>query len=198
MADYDVETTVKAIPFSGKAEDWAFWSRRFLARAHVKGYKRILMGQESPMFGTVAEKERKLKSNNRAYSDLMLSCTDPVSFSAVDEALTGDLPDGDAYVAWKNLMVKFKPQTATAKAHLRLEYQRSKLVDATMDPAEWISKLERLRFRLESLGVIVDDDDFVVHILNNLPKEYDTVVEVLEPQMDSINVSALRERLRSK
>jgi len=39
-------TSIKVIPFSGKAVDWPVWSEKFLARARRKGYKKILLGKE--------------------------------------------------------------------------------------------------------------------------------------------------------
>ena len=39
-------TSIKVIPFSGKAVDWPVWSEKFLARARRKGYKNILLGKE--------------------------------------------------------------------------------------------------------------------------------------------------------
>ena len=52
-----------------------------------------------------ATKVGKIKSlvrgaNDTAYNDLLLSCSDEVSFGAVDEALTSKLPDGDAAKAY--------------------------------------------------------------------------------------------------
>ena len=39
-------TSIKVIPFSGKAVDWPVWSEKFLARTRRKGYKKILLGKE--------------------------------------------------------------------------------------------------------------------------------------------------------
>jgi hypothetical protein len=42
------ETTVsiRVIPFSGKFEDWPYWSVKLLTRARQKGYRDVLLGQE--------------------------------------------------------------------------------------------------------------------------------------------------------
>ena len=46
MSDEHGTTSIKVIPFSGKAVDWPVWSEKFLARARRKGYKKILLGEE--------------------------------------------------------------------------------------------------------------------------------------------------------
>ena len=38
------EKTIRVIPFSGKQEEWRMWSRKFLARAKIRGYKEVLLG----------------------------------------------------------------------------------------------------------------------------------------------------------
>jgi len=45
MSDDRGTTSIKVIPFSGKAVDWPVWSEKFLARARRKGYKKILLGK---------------------------------------------------------------------------------------------------------------------------------------------------------
>ena len=41
----EIERTVKLVPFSGKQEDWRKWSWKFLARAAIKKYEGILLGE---------------------------------------------------------------------------------------------------------------------------------------------------------
>lgn len=53
-----------------------------------------------------------------------------------------------------------------------------------MDPTVWITELELLRHRLRSLKGDIEEEDFVIHVLNNLPKEYDSLVENIEEDMD--------------
>ena len=50
------------------------------------------------------------------------------------------------------------------------------------DQDEWISNLEGFRIHMKVFGQkgSKTDDDFMIHILNNLPKEYDVVLDGLE------------------
>eukprot|EP00977_Amphora_coffeiformis_P029673 scaffold42243_cov168-Amphora_coffeaeformis.AAC.3 len=41
-------SAVKLKPFSGKDEDWVFWSPQFLAHAEAKHYRAIAEGEEVP------------------------------------------------------------------------------------------------------------------------------------------------------
>jgi len=45
MSEEKGASSIKVIPFSGKAVDWPVWSEKFLARARRKGYKKILIGK---------------------------------------------------------------------------------------------------------------------------------------------------------
>ena len=205
------EKAIRIIPFSGKESDWRMWSRKFLARARLREYKDILTGTEkAPAAGTVIDentdqgkKQKKNKiANEKAYNDLLLSCEDEVCFGAVDEAITTALPDGDANLAWKNLMARYESSTPATKIQLKKEFHESKLEDVTTDPDEWIADLERIRQRLKGLQAEIRDDDFMMHILNNLPIEYENMVETMEIEMENISnpltIKTIRDRLRSK
>ena len=48
------------------------------------------------------------------------------------------------------------------------------------DPYEWITELEYLRARLTTVGKMKDDEDVMIHILNNLPTKYENMIEILE------------------
>ena len=84
MSEDKGTTSIKVIPFSGKAIDWPVWSEKFLARARRKGYKKILLGKEvvpddEADLSTIADagerkrKEKLRELNEDAYEDLILS-----------------------------------------------------------------------------------------------------------------------------
>ena len=45
---------------------------------------------------------------------------------------------------------------------------------------KWITTLENLRVRLTDVGHKMEDVDFLLHIVVNLPASYDTVVEIVQ------------------
>jgi hypothetical protein len=137
------------------------------------------------------------------YSELLSAVFDDISFCIVDEAKTDILPDGDLHMAWKGLLDMFEPSTPSSRLALKKQFQNSQLTSASLDPDIWITELELLRKRLKALKVTIDDEDFVMQIINNLPMEYDSLVEAIEEDMnkeltDQITVKRVRERLRAR
>ena len=57
---------------------------------------------------------------------------------------------------------------------------------AQVDPEEWISKLEGLRTDIKEINssLAMSDYDFMVKILNNLPSEYDVILDGLENRLN--------------
>ena len=203
MAEDNDTKAIRIIQFSGEQGDWRMWSRKFLARAKIKGYKNVMIGKQVlPVEGSesdgLTEAERKIVAlNEAAYNDLLLSCKDEVSFGAVDEAITDKYPDGDSQVAWMNLLAKYEPRTSASKVELKKKFADSKLEEG-QDPDAWITELERTRQLLKDIGYTMDDEDFMIHILNNLTRDYESTVERLETQVDKISVTDLRSEIRQK
>ena len=203
----EVEKTVKIVPFTSKSL-WSIWSKQFLARAHIRGYRGILQGTTKVI--TKATKKGDLdvsvlrKLNQDAYNDLLLSFSDLVNFNLVDKACTNDLPDGDARQAWENLLNKHEPSSAATKVNLKMELSQSKMTDIKNDPDEWVTGLELLRIKLSKLKVKISDEDLIIHIINNLPDAYEAVCDQIENEMNDenrvfeVSLDMVKDRLRSK
>ena len=67
------------------------------------------------------------------------------------------------------------------------------LGDATKYPGDWISLIEGTITKTESIDatMAISDKDFLLHILNNLPREYDVVLDALEIRLGEIGDKAL-------
>ena len=185
--------SIRILPFSGKTEDWNRWSKTFLATATAKGYRQVL----KPSDPTI---KADSDLNIQVYNDLILSCQEEITFGIVDESISADFPDGDARLAWKNLQEKFEPNTGAAKVQLKQEFHQLKLGSVENDPDVWLTQLELKRRRLKNLGATIEDDDLILHILNCLPKEYETVVELCEDDLSrgNINLVTVKERIRAR
>ena len=101
---------IRIIAFSGKQEDWQKWKRQFTAVATGRGYKAILYGNEVPLAEDVvldpaADMDwiQIRNSNTQAYGDLVLACTDDVSFEIIDGSTTDELPSGDVALVFRIL-----------------------------------------------------------------------------------------------
>ena len=168
--------TIRVITFTSKDEDWNQWSKTFLAMQTAKGLREVL----KPKNPSIAQSE---EDNVKVYSNLMLACQDDVIFGIVEEAGSKNFPDGDARMAWKMLSEKFEPSSGALKDQLKLEFQQSKLNNVTEDPDPWMNRLELMRIRLVALKVSMNDEDIILHILNNLPKEYATTIKLCEEEL---------------
>ncbi len=122
------QITIRILRFSGKGSEW---SRKFIATAVAKGYKETLEPSDPH---TVADSDK----NEKDYNDLMLSINDKTTFGIVDEAKSGDHPEGDARLAWKELKSKFEPTTGFSEVILKRDFNACFLSNRE-DPDAWIN-----------------------------------------------------------
>ena len=88
---------------------------------------------------------------------------------------------------------KYQPERAPNRVELKQEFANSKLKCVNQDPDEWITKLEVLQADLARMKLPIMDKDLFIHILNNLPKEYDMEVKLLENKLsDTVNPLTLQ------
>jgi len=95
-------------------------------------------------------------------------------------------------------MDKFAPKKAPKKLELKMEFNKCVLKNASQDPDEWITNLESIKSRLEDMSSIISDEDFLIHILNNLPKEYEVQQSKLEDHFDNTSDPLTVEDVRSE
>ena len=169
----------------------------------------VQMPEEPKLEETEAERTaREVKvdafkiANSTGYVELLMAISDEICFGIVDEAKTDKLPGGDLDKAWKGLTDLFEPSTNATKVMLKKQFHGHKLSDAGRDPDAWITELELLRQRMKKMKIEISDEDLVIHILNNLPKEYDTLVEAIEEDLnkartEEVTVKQVRERVRA-
>jgi len=134
---------------------------------------------------TVPAEKAKIESNELAFEELVLSIdtSQPKGrgpFQTICSCRTMDYKNRNAADAWKSLSSKYAPKIAPMKLELKLEFQWMKLQDASEDPDVWISQLEDLCTRLKDMNTPISDDDFYIHILNNLLAKYKVQVSKLE------------------
>jgi len=167
--------------FSGKRKDWDTWSEKFLARAKNKGYKSLLIAASDPGIPlstattmTMAEEDIAEK-NDVGYGKLILAMDTEksggkVAFNIVKATKTTQYADGNIWEAWRRLKKKYETQTAPTLAKLHKMFYKVKL-KKNVDPDVFITYLEDLRIRMESMGSAVTDKQFMLHVLSNLNKD---------------------------
>ena len=76
----------------------------------------------------IQKKELKARiSNDRVYSALTLTCSEPKSFRIINNAKTVELPSGSASLAWARLKSRFEPQMGATLTQFKREFTQSKL-----------------------------------------------------------------------
>ena len=216
--------SIRVIEFSGRTTDWEGWSEKFLARAKRKGYKKLLVGKETvPKVSAYADAEGKDDAtskkivklgdaNEEAFEDVILSINHTtkqgkVAFSLVKNCKTSDYPEGNCKLAWDRLVAKYAPKTAPSLLKLKKQFANNRLGDAEMHPDEWITELESLRNDMDkiSLSAKMTDQDFMIHVLNNLPVEYDVVLDGMESRLmlpdgdaNKLTIEDVRDKLNNR
>ena len=89
---------------------------------------------------------------------------------------------GNCKIAWHRLVSKYAPHTASSLLKLRSEFHNSKLESMEKNTEKWISNLEGLGIQMNEFGLkgIISDENFMICVLNNLPKEYDVILDRFE------------------
>ncbi len=80
-------------------------------------------------------------------------------------------------------------------------FANSNFYPAGKDPDVWITSLQALRERIDEIGLVTRISDMVlmIHVLNNLPEEYDVLMDSLENRLvltgeDILALESLREK----
>ena len=86
------------------------------------------------------------------------------------------------------------------KVKLKSEFQKMKLVDPDEDPDPWMSKMELIKKRLQIMKSNICEEDLMLQILNNLPKEYETVIDLCEEELTkgALTLATLKTRIQTR
>ena len=217
------QKSIKVIEFTGKDKDWKIWSRKFLAQANRKGYKKLLSGataiptesEYTAAAGGSTDAEKltvKLwQLNELAFEEILLSINGQtkqgkIAFNLVDNCTTAEQPEGNCKIAWERLVHKYAPKTAPSYIQLKKDFANSKLASVDTDPDEWMTDLECLRSEMNKVTIPGKTDmsevDLIIHILSNLPEEYEVAVSELEEKLKNtyrpLSMETVREKLNSR
>ena len=215
--------SIRVIEFTGKTSDWEGWSEKFKARAKRKGYKQLLLGKkkvptqdeaELAALGSTSEDKATAKLaelNEEAFEDIILSINHTskqgkIAFSLVKNCKTTEYPEGNCKLAWDRLVAKYAPKTAPSLLKLKKQFANSSL-HRDVHPDEWITELESLRNEMNGISISskMTDQDFMIHILNNLPEEYDVVLDGMESRLmleesdsNKLTIENIRDKLNNR
>ena len=116
--------------------------------------------------------------NGLAYKDLILSINTNSSIGRVALGLAKNIksagfPEGNCKIAWDRLVSKYALHTASSLLKLESQSHNSKLESMEKDTDKWILNLEWLQICMNEFRqkVNITDEDFMIHVLKNLPGE---------------------------
>ena len=80
---------------------------------------------------------------------------------------------GYCKLAWDRLLTKYSPKTAPSLLKLKKNFAKSQLESVNKHPDEWMTELESLQNEIDKISVStkMSDEDFMIHVLNNLTEE---------------------------
>jgi gag-polypeptide of LTR copia-type len=186
----------RVLNFSGRKKEWLSWNEKFLAKAKRSGIKDVLLGKvEIPTsLDVIDEKTEEGKKllriadlNEIAFTELILlidvsNSNGKIAFRIVKSCKSKEVEDGNAALAWEKLKKKYDPISAPLLVKTERMFRESRL-GKNEDPELWINNLEGLRIKLEPMGSVMTDDQFIVQVLNSLTSDYKLQMLLLEKQI---------------
>ena len=193
------ETSIRVVIFSGKKEDWESWKEKFLVKASIRGYESVLTGEtkipathdeDGNKLTLTAEEQEIVEQNKKGFGDLILSidcstAAGKVAFATIKNTKTKEHPGGNVRNAFNRLKQKYEPSTTPQLMQLTKDFH-SKVLKPNQDPDMYITELEAIKVQMEELDHSMTDKSLIIHVLNNLPKDYDMEIKMLEMRMQQL------------
>ena len=104
--------------------------------------------------------------------------SDKAAFSMVKNCKTIKYPEGNCKMAWDIMVTKYASNMSLFLLKLKKEFENSKHKNVNKD--------QGLRTEIELIDkeLMISEEEFMVKVLNNLPAEYNVVLDGLESQLD--------------
>jgi hypothetical protein len=172
----------------------------FLAKVRRYGFKDLLLGNVNILrtdedYDMNSDEGKKLTTaadmNELAYTELILSLDDKtrsrkVAFNLVKGFKDKYHANGNASMVWERLRKKFEPSCAPSLVKLKKQFRQCSLKKG-QDLNIWNNDLEDYRMMLEEMGSIISDNQFILHILNNMTDDYDLQLAMIEKRVTEMS-----------
>jgi hypothetical protein len=125
--------------------------------------------------------------NELVYTELILSIDDKTSsekvvFNLVKGFKNKDYADANTSMAWEKMKEKFEPSSAPSQVKLEKHFHQCS-IKKVQGPDIWITEIEDYRMRFAELGSSIYDDQFILHILNNMTDDFDLQLAMMEKRV---------------
>ena len=149
---------IRLTNLSGKEEDFQGWARKFEIRANLMGYHDLLTG--SKIVDPANDRDSSMQLYG--YNDLLMACSDPVSYTIVSRSHTKVFKLGCIKTAWENLATRFNPKNGASMVRLHKKFMNLQLLP-DQDPALWLSEAEELKYKVDPT---MDNQKFLIHLMS--------------------------------
>jgi hypothetical protein len=143
-----------------------------------------------------------IKLNEIAYTELILwidikASSGKVAFNIIRGRKTKYYPNGNNGISRERLKNKYDPVSAPSKVKLEKQF-RGLSLKKCLDLEVWIIALEDLCIKLENMGSCITENQFVIHILNDLTSEYDLQLTLMERRVGDADKPFTVEEIRGE
>jgi hypothetical protein len=126
-------------------------------------------------FRILEKMARPINLNEIAYTELIhfidvKASYGNIAFNIVNGCKSKDFPYGVAVNSWGKIKNKYEPVSSPSMIKLDKQFRDSTLKKG-QDPEVWIIKLDYYCVRLDDFGSRISENQFMIHVLNNLPTE---------------------------
>ena len=114
------------------------------------------------------------------------STTGKIPFFIIKNSKAEDYPNGKWHLAWMHLIYKYAPRLAPSSSLALKQQNENWRFNSLADDMEvWITQLEVIWYHMDEIRSTshISVDDFMLHIMGSLPKEYKAVVTNLENRL---------------
>jgi hypothetical protein len=101
------------------------------------------------------------------------------AFSKVKGFKNKDYTEVNTEMTWERLKNKHEPTSAPSLVKTERMFRQSSLCK-NEDTDAWITTLEEFRMKLEDMGSVMTDDQFMIHVLKNPTSDYKLQMALLE------------------
>ena len=124
-----------------------------------------------------------------------------MDFNMVKGCKSKDYTEGNAAIAWERIKNKCEPISDHSLVKAERLFRQSSL-SQNKETDTWTTALEEFRMKLDDMGSAITDDQFTIHALNNLTRDYELQIVLLEKsignKVNPLEVDELREELKLK
>ncbi|KAK6151853.1 hypothetical protein DH2020_014488 [Rehmannia glutinosa] len=184
--------TFHSIPIRLTRENYHYWRIQILSMVKAHGFEEFL-------FGTVKVPPKVVEGKVNPEYTLWLR-RDQLLFSwiiaSISESMMGHITRCNTFSnLWSVLETVFRSQSRARVQHLKAQLHSSKKGDLSI--SDYILHMQGIVDNIHVAGVVLPDDDLILHILNGLGVEYESIVVNLTARTEDLTLQDVQYALQT-